>query len=103
MQQPFSLVNYFYCIILLDGKVLFKLNVSLDHPVDLYALMDLSGSMQKHKTNLALVAEDIANALKEKTKDYRLGYGSYRDKPRPPFGGGKIIYLNAIETSIVPK
>jgi hypothetical protein len=63
--------------------------VSLEHPVDLYALMDLSGSMQKHKTNLALVAEDIAKALKEKTNDYRLGYGSFRDKPRSPFGGGK--------------
>ena len=70
--------------------MLFKLKVSLEHPVDLYALMDLSGSMQTHKSNLAIVAEDIAKELKKNTKDYRLAYGSYRDKPRKPFGGGKI-------------
>ena len=50
----------------------------------------------KHKTNLALVAEDIAKALKEKTNDYRLGYGSYRDKPRSPFGAGKQLLNIAV-------
>ena len=76
-------------ILLLAGEVLFQLNISLAHPVDLYALMDLSGSMSRVKRNLGAIAHKIATALGRKTHDFRLAYGSYRDKPRHPFGSSK--------------
>ena len=72
-----------------DGEVLFRIKVSLDHPVDLYALMDLTGSMNTHRKNLGTAAQAIAKALKDKTDIYRFAYGSFRDKPRPPFGSSK--------------
>ena len=78
-------------ILLLDGEVLFKLKISFAHPVDLYALMDLSGSMRSVKENLGRIAQQVADALTDKTQDYRLAYGSYRDKPRYPFGSSKLI------------
>ena len=73
---------------------MFRIKISLDHPVDMYAIMDLTGSMSTHKKNLGKAAEAIADALKDKTADYRLGYGSFRDKPRPPFGAGNNVSLN---------
>ena len=72
-----------------DGEVLFRIKVSLAHPVDLYALMDLTGSMGTHKRNLGIAAQAIADALKTKTDIYRFAYGSFRDKPRLPFGSSK--------------
>ena len=68
---------------------MFRIKISRAHPVDLYALMDLSGSMDKHRKNLAAAAEKIANALKTETEHYRLAFGGFRDKPKTPFGGGK--------------
>ena len=75
----------------IDGEVLFRIKVSLDHPVDLYALMDLTGSMGTHKKNLGIAAQAIADALSDKTRYYRFAYGSFRDKPRPPFGSGNLF------------
>ena len=76
---------------MVDGEVLFRIKVSLDHPVDLYALMDLTGSMGTHKKNLGIAAQAIADALSDKTRYYRFAYGSFRDKPRPPFGSGNLF------------
>ena len=72
-----------------DGEALFRVKISTAHPVDLYALMDLSGSMDEHRKNLATSADAVAKALKKETEDYRLAFGGFRDKPRTPFGGGK--------------
>ena len=47
--------------------------------------MDLSGSMAKHKVNLEKAADNIANTISEKAEDYRLGFGSFVDKPTPPY------------------
>ena len=72
-----------------DGEALFRIKISREHPVDLYALMDLSGSMDVHRQNLAQSANAVAEALQEKTGDFRLAFGGFRDKPKTPFGGGK--------------
>ena len=47
--------------------------------------MDLSGSMAKHKVNLEKAADNIAKTIREKAEDYRLGFGSFVDKPTPPY------------------
>jgi hypothetical protein len=74
------------------GEALFRIKISRAHPVDLYALMDLTGSMDEHRKNLAKAAGAVASALKKETNDYRLAFGGFRDKPKTPFGGGELIY-----------
>ena len=74
---------------MLDGEALFRIKISRAHPVDLYALMDLSGSMDEHRKNLAHAADAVAKAIEKETADYRLAFGGFRDKPKTPFGGGK--------------
>ena len=89
MKEDVENIKYITKSINIDGEVLFRIKVSLAHPVDLYALMDLTGSMGTHKRNLGIAAQAIADALKTKTDIYRFAYGSFRDKPRLPFGSSK--------------
>ncbi len=56
-----------------------------DYPMDLYYLMDLSYTMKKHKEKLAEVGQKIAAAIKKTTKNFRIGFGSFVDKPVMPF------------------
>ena len=71
-----------------DGKVPFRVKINTKFPVDLYALMDLSGSMQVYKDNLRNIAAKVAKKIQDDTDDFRFGFGGYRDKPRAPFGAG---------------
>ena len=89
LKEDVENIKYIAKSINIDGEVLFRIKVSLAHPVDLYALMDLTGSMGTHKRNLGIAAQAIADALKTKTDIYRFAYGSFRDKPRLPFGSSK--------------
>ena len=83
-----------------DGEVLFRIKINTSFPVDLYALMDLSGSMDIHRQNLIKAAEEVAKTIKKDTKDFRFGFGGFRDKPRSPFGGGKCQILLVKEIHI---
>lgn len=56
-----------------------------DYPVDLYYLMDMSHSMRDDLDNLKQLAGKIATAMKNITKDYQLGFGSFVDKTVSPF------------------
>ena len=80
-------------IILLDGEFPLRIKITKKHPVDLYALMDLSRSMEKHKDNLEKAADNIANTISKKATDYRLGFGSFVDKPTPPFSRNQFQNL----------
>ena len=80
-------------IILIDGEFPLRIKITKKHPVDLYALMDLSGSMEKHKDNLEKAADNIANTISKKATDYRLGFGSFVDKPTPPFSRNQFQNL----------
>ena len=51
------------------------------HPIDLYYLMDFSGSMRGDKQYLVSIANDLKNTIGNITEDYRLGLGSFVDKP----------------------
>jgi protocadherin alpha len=59
----------------------------LPHPIDLYYLMDFSGSMSDDKKNLVILAAKLKNSIGNITEDYELGLGSFVDKPIAPFGG----------------
>ena len=47
-------------------------------------------SMNSSTTLLAGASEDITDKIQNLTKDYRLGFGSFIEKPRIPFTKGEI-------------
>lgn len=57
----------------------------VDHPVDLYFLIDNSYTMQKYKDQLVKIIDTLSKQLSRITKDYTLGYGSFVEKPLSPF------------------
>ena len=67
-----------------------KFDVRLaDVPVDIYFLMDLSESMSTSKQNLVNTATEISKHVQKLTKDARFGFGSFSEKPTPPFSKGQ--------------
>ncbi|KAK7872459.1 hypothetical protein R5R35_014253 [Gryllus longicercus] len=56
-----------------------------DYPVDLYYLMDLSNSMRDDKENLSKLGDKLAAVMKNITRNFRLGFGSFVDKVAMPF------------------
>ena len=60
-----------------------------DIPVDLYFVLDSSESMTYYTKLLAGASKEIAVKIGELTQDYRLGFGSFIEKPRIPFTKGK--------------
>ena len=87
---PIALISIYYFRVIADGEVLFRVKINTKFPVDLYALMDLSGSMDVYRKNLIAVAKTVAEKIKNDTNDFRLGFGGFRDKPRSPFGLGNF-------------
>lgn len=47
--------------------------------------MDLSKSMEDDKVILSKLGDSLAEAMKNITKDFRLGFGSFVDKPLMPY------------------
>ncbi|XP_011864288.1 PREDICTED: integrin beta-nu isoform X1 [Vollenhovia emeryi] len=56
-----------------------------NYPLDLYYLMDLTWSMKDDKETLVGLGWKIANTLGTFTTNFRLGFGSYADKPLMPY------------------
>ena len=56
--------------------------------------MDSSGSMEDSRQKLEDASKDIAKAIGNLTSDYRLGFGSYNDKPTFPFSKERDSYTN---------
>ena len=67
--------------------MIFKITPSDDHPVDLYFVMDLSNSMVHYQENLVEASLAIAEKIRVTTKNFRMGFGSFSDKPTAPFSG----------------
>lgn len=79
-----------------EAKLDFQVALA-DVPVDIYFVMDLSNSMAEHKKNLVNAAHQIAAKVTALTKDYQLGFGSFSDKPTPPFSSELSYYAKALE------
>lgn len=56
-----------------------------DQPVDLYYLMDLSDSMRDDKDKLTALATLLGNTMKNLTKNFQLGFGSFIEKTALPY------------------
>ena len=74
-----------------EAKVNFSVELA-DVPVDIYFLMDLSDSMNSSKQNLFNTATAISERVRELTRDAKFGFGSFSDKPTPPFSKDKNKY-----------
>nr|XP_012150968.1 PREDICTED: integrin beta-nu isoform X1 [Megachile rotundata]XP_012150969.1 PREDICTED: integrin beta-nu isoform X1 [Megachile rotundata] len=59
--------------------------VAKNYPLDLYYLMDLTWSMKDDKETLVSLGQDMSRAFGTITSNFRLGFGSYADKPLMPF------------------
>lgn len=62
-----------------------KYRPARNYPLDVYYLMDLTWSMRDDKNTLVNIANDLANTLNNFSINYKLGYGSFADKPAMPF------------------
>ena len=71
----------------LEAEVLFRITPKTEHPVDLYFIMDLSNSMQKYKESLERTAKSVKESIEKETTKFRMGFGSFSDKPTAPFAG----------------
>lgn len=63
----------------------FQYKMTENFPVDLYYIMDLSNSMRPYKVKLAQLGNKLAQAMRELTTNFRLGFGSFIDKVELPF------------------
>lgn len=56
-----------------------------NYPLDLYYLMDLTWSMKDDKQTLVQMGGSLTHTLSNLTENFRLGFGSFADKPIMPF------------------
>lgn len=56
-----------------------------NYPLDLYYLMDLTWSMKDDKQTLVRMGGSLTKSLSNLTENFRLGFGSFADKPIMPF------------------
>jgi len=68
-----------------------KINITITfqlalHPLDVYYLMDFSGSMSDDKQNLVSLSAELVKTVANLTNDGHLGFGAFVDKPHWPLG-----------------
>ncbi|KAG5683512.1 hypothetical protein PVAND_012786 [Polypedilum vanderplanki] len=62
-----------------------KYKPAKNYPLDLYLLMDLTWSMRDDKETLVKMGGSLSTSLKNLTENFRLGFGSFADKPIAPY------------------
>ncbi|CAH0556907.1 unnamed protein product [Brassicogethes aeneus] len=67
------------------------------YPIDLYYLMDVSASMKQHKEQVAELGGTISDTMRHITNDFRLGFGTFIDKPTLPFADPMKQYKYDVE------
>ncbi|KAH9279256.1 Integrin beta-7 [Echinococcus granulosus] len=66
-------------------KIDFTFQSKTDYPVDIYFLVDQSYTMRDDLETVSRLTKDIANSFTVVTKDLRMGFGAFVDKPVFPF------------------
>lgn len=62
-----------------------KYKPAKNYPLDLYLLMDMTFSMRDDKETLVKMGGSLSKSLSNLTENFRLGFGSFADKPIMPF------------------
>lgn len=58
---------------------------SVNYPIDLYYVMDLSFSMLSSKERVGTLGQTIANEMRKKSNNFKIGFGSFVDKLSLPY------------------
>ncbi|XP_014371392.2 integrin beta-nu [Papilio machaon] len=66
-------------------KIKFTYRPAKNYPLDLYYLMDLTWSMKDDKETLVSLRNDLPALLKNLTDNFRIGFGSFAEKPLMPY------------------
>jgi integrin beta 1 len=66
-------------------SVKMKYKPARNYPLDIYYLMDLTYTMKDDKETLVGMGESLSHSLSNLTENFRLGFGSFADKPAMPF------------------
>lgn len=74
------------CVVLAPGE---RRNITVTftlkkHPLDLYYLMDTTGSMADDKVNLVALSSSFVATVSNLTDDFHIGFGTFKDKPMFP-------------------
>lgn len=62
-----------------------RYRLAKNYPLDLYYLMDLTFTMKDDKETMTRLGWNMSQTLGTFTNNFRLGFGSYADKPLMPF------------------
>lgn len=91
-RPPYITLNSKYSVVMMSFPVLgseasFIIEVQQleRYPVDLYYLVDVSASMQDNLDRLKTVGLALSHQMKEHSSDFRVGFGSFVDKPVSPY------------------
>lgn len=81
--------KYKFCIIFLlfsahPERIKLSYRPARNNPLDLYVLMDLTWTMKDDRETLVKLGFELATTLRNLTSNYRLGFGSFADKPEMP-------------------
>lgn len=66
-------------------KITMNYKPARNYPLDLYYLMDLTWTMKDDKETLVGMGGSLSKSLSNLTENFRLGFGSFADKPIMPF------------------
>lgn len=69
----------------IDFQFTLEVAQAKQYPVDLYYLMDLSNSMSDDKETIVQMGDVLIEAVRNITKDFQIGFGSFVDKEVMPF------------------
>uniref|UniRef100_A0A672M8Z6 Integrin beta n=1 Tax=Sinocyclocheilus grahami TaxID=75366 RepID=A0A672M8Z6_SINGR len=68
-----------------EASFVVEVQQSERYPVDLYYLVDVSASMQDNLDRLKTAGLALSHLMKEHSSDFRVGFGSFVDKPLSPY------------------
>ncbi|OXB77069.1 UNVERIFIED_CONTAM: hypothetical protein H355_007716, partial [Colinus virginianus] len=68
-----------------EETIQIKVRQSEDYPIDLYYLMDLSASMDDDLNTIKELGSTLSKEMSKLTSNFRLGFGSFVEKPVSPF------------------
>ncbi|XP_006020407.1 integrin beta-6 isoform X1 [Alligator sinensis] len=68
-----------------EETIQIKVRQTEDYPVDLYYLMDLSASMDDDLNTIKELGSTLSKEMSKLTSNFRLGFGSFVEKPVSPF------------------
>ncbi|XP_017881120.1 integrin beta-nu-like [Ceratina calcarata] len=68
-----------------EVEIPIRYRLAKNYPLDLYYLMDLTWTMRDDKETMVRLGWNMSQTLGMLTNNFRLGFGSYADKPVMPF------------------